>query len=68
MVMKVKDILGLKRGSWVSLRDGRTGVYNDFVPKDCEDGYPSVIVNVHNEGDSYSHDERFYPNQVKDKC
>lgn len=64
--MKVKDILSLKRGSWVSLRDGRKGVYNDFSPKCCEEGYPCVIVNVPNGGDDpYSHNEKFHPGQIK---
>uniref|UniRef100_A0A6M3L4P8 Uncharacterized protein n=1 Tax=viral metagenome TaxID=1070528 RepID=A0A6M3L4P8_9ZZZZ len=67
--MKKKDLLALKRGAHVTLRDGRTGIFYEYLEIEESYDYPPVILGVIDEYDNSGrpyewHEERLYPAQI----
>jgi len=63
--MTLKELGELKYGNWVVLQDGREGVFLEVHEYARKNNGPCVVVNVPNNEGPYSHDDWFWPAQVK---
>lgn len=70
--MKFKEAEALKSGDWVLMRDGRKGVFQNFIPNRVGEKYPPVIINFLTdpppdkpwEKEWYSHNEAWWPASI----